>query len=85
MDGFFSGQGLNDDQEQKVSSFLIKDPFYQAQIINDIESNEETSWFKDLSQDAKARFLTIITSVPKSQIDNGKSSKQVISQLQADS
>lgn len=80
----FSGEQPSDAQTQRLVQFLVSDPYFQVQIISQIESDQDAQWFSGLSQEAKVRFLTIVTSIPPSELENDESANQLVQKLLAD-
>lgn len=52
-----SGQQPNDKQFQKLMSFMIHDPYFQNDLIEQITKSEDSEWIATLSKDAQVRFL----------------------------
>ena len=51
-----------------LMQFMVSDPFFQTQLINQISEQPNNDWLKGVSKDAQIRFLKIVTSIPPSKL-----------------
>lgn len=79
-----SGASPNEQQLKKLMNFMINDPFFQDQMIDDFLSKPENSWMNNVSKNAQVRFLKIITSVPLSKISDAKTMAGIVKRLLSD-
>lgn len=63
-----SGKQPNDKQMKMLMQFMVSDPFFQTQLINQISEQPNNDWLKDVSKDAQIRFLKIVASIPPSKL-----------------
>lgn len=64
-----------------LMQFMVSDPFFQTQLINQISEQPNNDWLKGVSKDAQIRFLKIVTSIPPSKLSDQKTMNAIVKRL----